>query len=442
MQIQLSDHFDYKRLLKFTAPSIAMMVFTSIYGVIDGFFVSNFTSKTAFAAVNLIFPYIMILGAFGFMLGTGGTALVAKILGEGDKRRANGIFSMIVFVSVFLGILISALGIIFIRPIAVLLGAEGELLDSAVKYGRIILVALPAFMLQQEFQSFFIVAEKPKLGFISTVIAGVTNIILDALLVMVLELGIVGAAVATALSQLIGGLIPLIYFLCERSGIIRLTRPEFDIPALVKASLNGSSEFMTNISMSVVCMLYNFRLMQHLGENGIAAYGVMMYVGFVFVAVFIGFTIGASPVISFNYGAENKRELKSLSRKCISVIAVFSVLMLIMSVCLTKPFSHIFVGYDKELLEITETGFFIYSFSFLFTGIAIYSSGFFTALNNGVISALLSTLRILVFQVAAILVLPIFFGTMGIWYSLVVSEIFAAITSILFIASFRKNYGY
>ena len=442
MEIQLSDHFNYRKLLKFTLPSIVMMVFTSIYGVVDGFFVSNFAGKTPFAAVNFIMPFLMMLGAVGFMLGCGGTALIAKTLGEGNRDRANNLFSLFVCVTVVCGVAIAAIGIAFIRPIAALLGADGKLLSDCVIYGRIILIALPAFMLQLEFQSFFVAAEKPQLGLTSTVIAGLTNIVLDALLVGVFPLGLVGAAIATASSQLVGGIIPIIYFIRENTSLLRLTKPVFDTRALLKACTNGSSELLSNISMSVVGMLYNLQLMKYAGENGVAAYGVMMYVNFVFISAFIGFSVGCAPVISYHYGASNYNELKGLLRKSLTVVGVFSLLMLAASMLLSLPLSKLFVGYDRELLELTHSGFMIFSFSFLFAGFAIFGSSFFTALNDGLTSAVISFMRTLVFQIAAVLILPLIFDIDGIWYSVVVAEFLATIVCGILIIAKKKTYKY
>lgn len=442
MNIQLSDHFTYKKLLRFTLPSIAMMIFTSIYGVVDGFFVSNFVGKTPFAAVNFIMPFLMILGAFGFMLGTGGSALISKTLGEGKTEKAHCLFSMVVCVSILLGIVIAVLGVICIRPAASLLGAEGEMLDNCVLYGRIILAAIPAYMLQQEFQSFFIMAEKPQLGLYTTITAGVANMVLDGLFIAVFRWGVAGAAIATGISQIIGGVIPVLYFLRPNTSLLKLTRPSFDGRALLRICTNGSSELMSNISMSLVGMLYNMQLMKYAGENGVAAYGVLMYVSMIFIAAFIGYTIGTAPVISYHYGAGNHDELKSLLRKSLIIVGVFSLGMLILGEVLARPLSVIFVGYDTELLSLTLRGFAIFSFSFLFSGFAIYGSGFFTALNNGLISAVISFLRTLVFQVAAILILPMIWGIDGIWISIVVAEVMATAVTILFWIGNRSKYHY
>ena len=442
MKIQLSDSFDYKKLLRFTFPSIIMMVFTSIYGVVDGFFVSNFVGKTPFAAVNFIMPFLMILGTVGFMFGTGGSALIAITMGAGDKERAKRLFSLFIYVSAICGILIGALGIVVIRPVAAWLGAEGELLDNCVVYGRIILAVLPALILQYEFQSFFITAEKPKLGLAVTVAAGVANMVLDALFVGVLRWGLVGAAAATAISQSVGGIIPLIYFGRPNTSLLRLTRTKFDGRALLKAYANGSSELMSNISMSVVGMLYNIQLMKYAGEDGVAAYGVLMYVNMIFLAAFIGYSVGVAPVIGYHYGAGNHGELKGLLKKSLVLIGIFSVGMVALAEGLARPLALIFVGYDPELLDMTLRGFLVYSFSFLFAGLAIYGSSFFTALGNGLVSALISFLRTMVFQVAAVLIFPLIWGLDGIWFSIVAAELVAALVTVAFLAGKRKKYHY
>lgn len=440
--IQLSDHFTFKRLLRFTVPSIIMLVFTSIYGVVDGFFVSNFVGKTPFTAVNFIMPFLMILGAIGFMFGTGGSALISKTMGEGKKEKANRIFSLIIYVSIVCGICLSVLGIIFIRPIASMLGAEGQLLDDCVTYGRIILAAIPAYVLQYEFQCLFSAAEKPKLGLYITIAAGLTNILLDALFVAVLSLGLQGAAAATALSQCVGGIVPLIYFARKNSSLFRLGKTSFDAKALVRTCTNGASELMSNISMSVVSMLYNVQLLKYAGEDGVAAYGVLMYVNFVFIAVFIGYSVGTAPVISYHYGAQNHKELKGLLKKSIVIICIFAFMMFISAELLAKPLSMIFVGYDEDLLQMTLRAFFIFSFSFIFAGFPIFGSSFFTALNNGLLSASISFLRALVFQVLAVLIFPIFLGLDGIWLSIVAAELLAMIVTVLLTVLKRKKYNY
>lgn len=443
MKIQLSDHFTYKKLLRFTFPSIVMMIFTSIYGVVDGFFVSNYVGKTPFAAVNFIMPFLMMLGAIGFMFGTGGGALIAKTMGEGKKEKANELFSLFVYISLVCGVIIALLGILFIRPIASFLGAEGELLENCVLYGRIVLIALPALILQFEFQSFFVVAEKPKLGLWVTVASGVTNMVLDALFVAVFKWGLVGAAMATASSQIVGGVIPIIYFARTNTGLLKLTRAKYDGRSLVKACINGSSELMSNISMSLVGMLYNVQLMKYAGEDGVAAYGVLMYVNFVFLAAFIGYSVGSAPVISFHYGAGNHGELRGLRKKSLVIIGVGSVAMFLSALILANPLSLIFVrSYDHILLELTLRGFLFFAFSFLFAGFAIFGSSFFTALNNGLISAVISFLRTLVFQVAAVLLLPLIWEVDGIWISIVVAEAMAVAVMVYFMVRMREKYHY
>ena len=419
-----------------------MMIFTSIYGVVDGYFVSNYVGKTPFAAVNFIFPFIMLLGAFGFMFGTGGSALIAKSLGQKQEEKANMQFSFIVYFSVATGVIVAILGIIFLRPIASLLGAERELLENSVLYGSIILAALPFFMLQFEFQSFFVTAEKPKLGLYVTVISGVTNMVLDWLLIAVLRLGLTGAALATASSQVVGGIIPLIYFSRENTSLLKFKKTIFDLRTLIKCCTNGSSELMSNISMSLVGMVYNFQLLSFAGEDGVAAYGVLMYVNFVFLAIFIGYSVGTAPVISYHFGAKNHSELKSLLKKSTVIMGSFSVIMFICAEVFARPISVAFVGYDKPLMDITLNGFIIYSFSFLFAGFAIYGSSFFTALNDGLTSAVISFLRTLVFQIAAVLLLPMIWGINGIWLSIVVAEIMAVIVNVVFLVIKKDKYKY
>lgn len=442
MKIQLSDHFGYAKLFRFTLPSIVMMVFISIYGVVDGLFVSNFVGKSQFAAVNFIYPLLMMLGAVGFMFGTGGSALIAKTMGEGDREKANRLFSLFVYLSIGIGLIITLLGIIFLRPIASLMGAEGALLDYSVIYGRILLLGMPALILQFEFQAYFVAAEKPQLGLYVTVAAGITNMALDALLTAVFPLGIAGAAIATVMSQVIGGIGPLFYFARKNTSLLRLVKTNFDGKALLKAVTNGSSELLSNISMSLVSMLYNIQLIAYAGENGVAAYGVLMYVNFVFLSIFIGFAVGTAPIISFHFGAENPSELKSLLRKSTVINISVSIIMALAALTLARPISQIFVGYDAALFELTVKGFRISAFSYLFAGLAIFASSFFTALNNGLVSAIISFLRTLVFQIGAVVLLPLILGIDGIWLSIVVAEFVAAAVSVLFIVALRPRYNY
>ena len=444
MRIQLSDHFNLNKLIRFTLPSIAMMIFMSIYGVVDGFFVSNYAGKTPFAAVNLIYPFLMILSTAGFMFGTGGSAIVAKKFGEGKPQEANKNFSLFVYTAALVGVVLAVLGIIFARPVAMLLGATGDLLNNAVLYARIILIALPFNVLQFLFQSFFVTAEKPKFGLVTTVSSGVTNIILDAILVILLpqHLKLVGAAIATGMSQVMGGLLPLIYFSRKNGSLLRLGKTCFDGKALLKACTNGSSELMSNISMNVVGMLYNVQLMKYAGEDGIAAYGVMMYVSFIFASVFIGYSIGTAPITSYHYGAQNNKELKNILKKSVMLIGIIGVCMIVIGQLVASPLAKIFVGYDSSLMQLTVSGFRIFALSFMFMGFAIFASGFFTALNDGLTSATISFLRTLVFQVAAVLLLPLLFGIDGVWISIIVAEFMAVVFGALFMVLKRKKYNY
>ena len=443
-RIALSDHFTYSRLIRFTLPSMAMMIFISIYGVVDGFFVSNFAGKTPFAAVNLIFPLLMMFSSVGFIFGTGGSAIVANALGAGDKERANRCFSLFTYVALVLGVILAAVGFVFIRPISIALGATGELLEFCVVYGRINLLALPFNVLQFYFQSFLVTAEKPQIGLFVTISSGVTNMVLDAVLVLLLPkpYKLIGAAIATAMSQVVGGAVPFVYFLRKNDSLLQLCKTRWDKVAVGKACVNGSSEFMSNVSMNLVGMLYNIQLLKYAGENGVAAYGVMMYVSLIFAAAFIGYSIGTAPIFGYHQGANNYSELRSLLRKSLVMIAIFGVSMVALAEALAYPLAKIFVGYDGELMDLTVSGFRIYGLSFLFMGMAIFGSGFFTALNDGLTSALIAFLRTLVFQIAAVLLLPLVLGIDGIWYSVIVAELMAAAFCGIFMVIKRKKYHY
>ncbi len=442
MKIKLSDHFTYSKLLRFVFPSIIMMVFTSIYGVVDGLFVSNFAGKTAFASINLVMPFVMILGGIGFMIGTGGTALVSKVLGEGKKEKANKIFTMMIIFTLLLGALLSVIGVISMPWVAKFLGATEEMMADCVIYGRIVTGFTVAFMLQNVFQSFLIAAEKPKLGLLATVLAGIANMALDAIFIIVFKWGVAGAAIATGLSQCVGGIFPLIYFLRKNSSLLRLTKTKLEIKPILNACGNGSSELMSNISSSVVSMIYNFQLMKYVGEDGVSAYGVLMYVQFIFVAIYIGYAIGCAPITGYHFGARNHNELKNMLRKSSFLSAVSGVVLTILAIALSSPLAKLFVGYDKALYELTRHAFRLFAYSFLLAGFNIFTSSFFTALNNGAVSAAISFMRTLIFQTSSVLILPIFLGVDGIWWAITVAEIFAFILSLIFLFAKRKKYNY
>lgn len=442
MKIKLSDHFTYSKLLRFVFPSIIMMVFTSIYGVVDGLFVSNFAGKTAFASINLVMPFVMILGGIGFMIGTGGTALVSKVLGEGRKEKANEIFTMMIIFTLLLGALLSVIGVISMPWVAKFLGATEEMMADCVIYGRIVTGFTVAFMLQNVFQSFLIAAEKPKLGLLATVLAGIANMALDAIFIIVFKWGVAGAAIATGLSQCVGGIFPLIYFLRKNSSLLRLTKTKLEIKPILNACGNGSSELMSNISSSVVSMIYNFQLMKYVGEDGVSAYGVLMYVQFIFVAIYIGYSIGCAPITGYHFGARNHNELKNMLRKSSFLSAVSGVILTILAIALSSPLAKIFVGYDEELYELTRHAFRLFAYSFLLAGFNIFTSSFFTALNNGAVSAAISFMRTLIFQTSSVLILPLFLGVDGIWWAITVAEFFAFILSLIFLFAKRKKYNY
>lgn len=440
--IQLSDHFTYARLFRFVLPSIVMMVFTSIYGVVDGLFVSNFAGKTAFASINLIMPFLIILGAMGFMLGTGGTALVSRVLGEGDKEHANKYFSMITLFGILLGVILTVVGVLAMRPMAILLGATEAMVDDCVLYGRIVVCFLTSFMLQNMFQSFLIAAERPKFGLLITLAAGVTNMVLDALFVGVFRWGIAGAAIATGISQTVGGVVPLMYFLFSKSSPLRLRWTEFEAQPLLRSCANGSSELMSNISGSLIGMLYNAQLMRFLGEDGVATYGVLMYVQFIFVAIDIGYSIGCAPIISYHYGARNHPELRNLLTKGLKVMGILGIVMTIAAISLSGTLANIFVGYDATLCELTRHAFHLFSFAFLLAGFNIFLSSFFTALNNGGVSAAISFLRTLVFQAASVILLPMALDVDGLWWAASAAEALAFVVSIGFLLALKGKYHY
>ena len=440
--IQLSDHFTYARLFRFVLPSIVMMVFTSIYGVVDGLFVSNFAGKTAFASINLIMPFLIILGAMGFMLGTGGTALVSRVLGEGDKEHANKYFSMITLFGILLGVILTVVGVLAMRPMAILLGATEAMVDDCVLYGRIVVCFLTSFMLQNMFQSFLIAAEQPKFGLLITLAAGVTNMVLDALFVGVFRWGIAGAAIATGISQTVGGVVPLMYFLFSKSSPLRLRWTKFEAQPLLRSCANGSSELMSNISGSLIGMLYNAQLMRFLGEDGVATYGVLMYVQFIFVAIDIGYSIGCAPIISYHYGARNHPELRNLLTKGLKVMGILGIVMTIAAISLSGTLANIFVGYDATLCELTRHAFHLFSFAFLLAGFNIFLSSFFTALNNGGVSAAISFLRTLVFQAASVILLPMVLDVDGLWWAASAAEALAFVVSVGFLLAMKEKYHY
>lgn len=440
--LQLSDHYTLPRLLRFTLPSVSMMVFTSVYLVIDGFFVSNYVGKTALAAVNMVYPIIMIIGSIGFMFGSGGSALTAAMLGEGENERAKKTFTLMYFFPMAIGLLISIPAFILLPYICTLMGADGELLSYCSIYGRVLISTVVLFIVQMESQIFFVTAERPKLGLVATVLGCGTNIVLDWLFCAVFRWGIKGAAAATAISQAVGGLIPLLYFTFAKNNKLHFVKTKLDWKAIRKSASNGFSELLSNTSSSIVAMLFNFQLMRIVGEDGVAAYSVLMYVNMVFLASFIGFSSGSSPLISFNYGSENHKELKGLFKKISMLIIVTSVIMLLLSFILAKPLSYIFVGYDKDLFDMTVRAFYIYAFSFLFAGINIFASSFFTALNNGKISAILSFLRTFILPCTLVMILPQILNLDGIWATLVVAEAIAFFVSLAYLVTMKKRYHY
>ncbi|MBR0415168.1 MAG: MATE family efflux transporter [Clostridia bacterium] len=440
--ITLSEHFSYKKLLRFTVPSVAMMLFTSIYYIVDGFFISNFVGATPFAAVNLIMPFIMIFDAVGFMIGAGGTALVSKTLGEGNHKKANEIFSLLIYLLVANGAVFSVVSIVFMEQVARLLGADAQMLPHCVVYGKYVMAGLIPFALQSAFQSFSVTAERPKMGFYITLAAGVTNMVLDALFMGVFGWGVEGAGLATMLSQCVGGFVPMVYFLAPNKSLLRLGKTHWDGRAVLKACTNGASEFVTNISFPLVNMLYNFQLMKLAGEKGVAAFGVLMYTAFIFVAIFIGYSIGSAPLFGYNLGAKNRNELHNLFKKSMVIVGTTCVVLTALAILGAYPICKLYVGYDAELLALSHRAYKIFSVSLLCCGFNIFASAFFTALNNGRVSAAISFSRTLLFQLIAIFTLPLLMGVDGVWFANDVAELAALAVSITFFVTQRKKYGY
>lgn len=442
MAVQLNEHFTYKKLFKAVIPSVLMMVFISIYSIVDGLFVSNVVGDTAFASLNLIYPVLMIVGAIGFMIGTGGSALVSKTLGEGTREKANQYFSMFIWLTLILGIIFSTI-LYFLTPtLTIALGAEPDMIDYCITYGRICLIFQTCFIVQNAFQAFFVTAEKPHLGLFLSLVSGICNIILDSLLIVVLDMGLAGAALATGISQFIGAVVPIFYFVFKKDLMIKLGKPVFKIKPIVKGCINGISELVTNISASIVSIVYNYQLMTFVGKDGVSSYGVILYAQFIFLAIYFGYSMGTAPIIGFNYGAKNKKELQNIFKKSLKIIGISGIVLVGLSELLVRPISLIFVSYNQELLKLTIRGFRIYALSFIICGFNIFSSAFFTALNNGIASLLLSLGRTFVYQILAVIILPLLLGIDGIWSSIIISETLALITTILFFIFMNKKYGY
>ncbi len=440
--IQLSEHFSYIKLMRFTIPTIAMMIFTSIYGVVDGLFVSNIVGSEAFAGVNLIIPALMMLGSVGFMVGTGGSALVSKTIGEGNKKLANRYFSMLIYFLLIVGIVLSILGNVFIRQISELLGAKGEMVDICSTYGRTLLCSLPFFMLQNCFQSFLVVAEKPAMGLCVSVIAGLSNMVLDFLFIYVFRLGVFGAALATAISEFVGAAIPLIFFIRKNNSPLMLIKTKLELKPILRTCSNGSSEMVTNISMSLVNMLYNLQLVKFAGYDGVVAYGIIMYVGFIFSGTYLGYCVGVAPIVGYHYGAANTAELKNLFKKSLFLLSSAAVVLTACAELLSSVLAGIFVGYNQDLHNMTTNAIQLFALSYIISGINIFASAFFTALNNGLVSAVISFMRTLVFQIAFIFILPELLGLNGIWLAVVGAEICSLIISVSFFVANRKKYKY
>lgn len=444
MKIQISDHFTFKKLIRFVLPSIAMIIATSLYGNVDGFFVTNWVGETPFAAINLSWPLIMIFGGVGFVFGTGGSAVVATALGENEADRANQNFSLIIYFGIALGILLGAIGFIFAPQFGVLLGADGELLKCSIKYMRILFCFTPAFILQNMFQSLCSTASKPKLGLDATIIAGVGNIVLDAIFIVGLKWGLVGAAIGTAMSQFFGGIVPLIFFARENDTNFKLCIPKFHRKVITKTCTNGVSEFVNNLTLSIVIILYNLKLMEIAGQNGVNAFGIIQYINFTFISVFIGIVMGSAPIISFNNGANDYAELQNVFKKEVTLLLSSGVILFGLAELLSKPFVYVFIQENKELFDMSVHGLRIFCIAFLLMGFNMLGSSLFTALENGGISAVIAFIRSFVFPIAALYTIPTLLGNTldSVWICQIIIEAFSFVMVLSFILGFRKRYKY
>ena len=440
MNIELAGHYTHRRIVRSVLPSIGMVLVTSIYSIVDGFFVANFAGKPGFAAVNLTFPAIMMIGSLGLMIGTGGAALVAKIKGEGYPEKANRVFTMLVQFCLALGVVMGVALAIGAPAVARWLGADAPMMDECVTYIRLNMIGMPGFVLQCAFQSFYMAAERPQLGTLMSVVAGVTNVVLDAILVWALGLGVTGAAIATTAGCLVGGLFPLFYFSSRHNrGTLRIVPTRILWPYIGKACTNGLSEYVGSIAMNIVTMCYNLQLMRYLGEDGVSAYGVVMYIAFIFAAVFIGYNIGITPIIGYHYGADDLHEQRSLFYKSLSIIGVLGVLMTLSAELFAGPLARVFVGYDKALTALTIRAMRLYMLAFLINGINMFVSALFTGLNNGVVSAVASFTRTLVFEMACVWLLPVLLGIDGIWVAWPIAEVLALFLCAILILRFAPQ---
>lgn len=441
-KIQLSDHFTYKKLIRYSIPMIGVLIITSIYGVIDGLFISNVEGDIAFSAVNLILPGVMMFSSIGFMIGSGGAAIVSKTLGEGKRDMASKYFSMLIYLLIISGIICAIIGAIFTKQIANLLGASGKMIDYCIEYGRILFLFLPFMMLQYAFQSYFAVAEKPTFGLIITICAGLANFIGDFLLIKVFSFGVSGAAVASGASMVVGSIPAILYFALNKNLKFKLVPTKFNFKIIRQALSNGSSEMVSYLSMSFVNMLYNAQLMKYYGENGVSAYGVIMYVGFVFSGFYMGVSQAMAPVVGYNYGAQNKEELKNVFKKSIVTLSIIAIFLTLFAELLSYPIGFVFFRKNKELLSLTKMAIRLYAIGYIISWVNIFGSAFFTGLNNGFASAVISFGRMLVFQLSAIFIMPLIFGEKGLWLAMVVSECLSLFVTSFFVLTKRKKYGY
>lgn len=414
-------------LLKFAAPSIVMMVFMSLYTIVDGIFVSRFLGSNALSSLNIVYPVISVAIALSTMLGTGGSAIISKYLGEGKNERAREALTQFVVLTLLLSFVLLILSEMFLTPISRLLGASDVLLADCRLYLGASMLFAPACMLQAVFQSFLVTAGRPGLGLLLMTGAGICNMILDYVLIVPCQMGIAGAALATGIGQCIPAVCGLCFFLFTRQDL-RFCRFTFSAKEILDACYNGSSEMVSQLSNAVITFLFNIVMMSLAGEHGVAAITILLYGQFLFNAVYLGFSIGISPVIGFQYGAGDRTKLRKIYRISFLSVAISSVVIVAAAICFSPTIVAIFTK-DQRTFELASVGFRLFAVNFLFSGINITSSGFFTALSNGKVSALISFSRTLVFIVISLLILPRILGITGAWIAIPVAEFLTLLIS-------------
>ena len=419
-----------------------MMLFTSMYGVVDGLYLSHFSGKEAFAAITLIIPLPLLIGAWAYMIGAGGSAVIAKAIASDRQKDANEYFSFLVLISVLGSILLAGIGEIFLEPCAKLLGANDEMLPFCMTYGRILIAAVPLYVLQNVFQSFLTVAEHPKIGLAINLVSAFLNMALNFVFIRITNEVVTAVALATVVSQFVGGITPFVFFVRSKSTTLRFGRPHMPMSLLGPVFANGVSEFVSEIFHPLASVMYNYKLMELTGLNGVAAYGVLMNVGFLFGSVFLGFAVGSAPLFTYKYEREDHDELHSLFIKSTISVVLMGFLLYGVACMIEGPFAAEFFGGDELLITMTEEAFALHSLSYMVMGLAVFASAFFTAIHDSRVSFLISFLRTLLFEVLAILLLPMLFDLNGVWAASLTSEVLTLLVTVGLLISKKEKYQY